>query len=261
MLLIPGTKTFCRDECEEMIREIVYVCSALRSSDRTESQLYERCTFKEGWPRHEAMKNSRYVKIHAQLQRRMLMTVTDTRSDITAQLVSELLHVAMQRRLILLGPLTGGGKRLMVERRGPSVDSGWLKRAVYTNRLAVKHKVEGTQTACTIEPNVFVRETLGYLVWRILFQRRQTLFCKEWKGVYVQRCRPSPCWCLNRLLALFHIVIPVVYTCKYAGYKYHQHRHIHMHTHTHKHTHTHTLPTTLNHILLKRVHFSVLKSS
>lgn len=108
MLLIPGTKTFCRDECEEMIRGIVYICSALRSSDRTESQLYKRCTFKGGWPRHEAMKKSRYVKIHAQLQQRMLMTVTDAGSDINAQLLSELLHVAMQRRLILLGPLTGG---------------------------------------------------------------------------------------------------------------------------------------------------------
>lgn len=54
------------------------------------------------------MKKSRYVKIHAQLQQRMLMTVTDAGSDINAQLLSELHHVAMQTRLILLGPLTGG---------------------------------------------------------------------------------------------------------------------------------------------------------
>lgn len=39
----------------------------------------------------------------------MLVTVTDARSDITAQpwLLSELLHAAMQGRLILSGPFTG----------------------------------------------------------------------------------------------------------------------------------------------------------
>lgn len=41
--------------------------------------------------------------------------------------------------------------------------------------------------------------------------------CKEWMDVCVQTHKPSLCWRLNRLLALFHIVIPVVYTFKYTG--------------------------------------------
>lgn len=47
-------------------------------------------------------------EIHLQLQR-TLVTVTDARSDITVQpwLFNELLHVAMQGRLILSGPFTG----------------------------------------------------------------------------------------------------------------------------------------------------------
>lgn len=49
-----------------------------------------------------------------------------------------------------------GGKWPMVWCWGPPVHSGWLKRAVQTSPLAAKHKVESVQTACTINPTVFV---------------------------------------------------------------------------------------------------------
>lgn len=97
----------------------------------------------------------------------------------------------------------------MVQRWGPSVHSGWLKRAVQTSSLAVKHKVERIQTARTIKPSVFVCALdpgapcqMHSLSGKI--NTVKVVLCKVSNSVCVQRCKPSPCCCLNRFLALFH---------------------------------------------------------
>lgn len=107
-------------------------------------------------------------------------------------------------------------------------EEGWINSS-----LVVKHKVGRIQTACAKKPVcvcvcMCVRDP-GIPCQTYSLSGKINIVkvaaCKERKGVYLQRCKQPTCCCLNKLPTLFHIVIPVVYTFKYAGYNYHQQRH------------------------------------
>lgn len=124
-----------------------------------------------------------------------------------------------------------GGKWPMVWCWGPPVHSGWLKRAVQTSPLAAKHKVESVQTACTINPTVFVctldpgtpcqmHSVSGKInnVKVVQCESVKQLLCTEMQAITMLMFE-QVAYALSRSVAM---AVVYTHTHKYVGNEHHQ---------------------------------------